>query len=77
MCEALWGKGEMPGVALRAGKNRGYYRGQEHKVVCQFQMPETKDLRLRKERHESGLKLEHELGLKQALGLENQAAEKS
>lgn len=59
-----WGKGEMPGVALRAGKNGGYYHGPEHKVVCQFQMRGTKALRLRKERHESGLKLELELGFK-------------
>lgn len=64
MFEALWGKGEIPGVALRAGKNRVYYRGQEHKVGCQFQMPGTKDLGLRKERHESGLKLKLELGFK-------------
>lgn len=62
MCEVLWGKGERPGVALRTGKNGGYYYGQEHKVVCQFQTPGTKDLR--KERHESGLKLELELGFK-------------
>lgn len=51
--------------------------GAEHKVVCPFQMPGTKDLKLRKKRHESGLKLELELGFKQALGLENQAEKRS
>lgn len=50
--------------------------GMEYKVQCQFQMPGTKDLRLRKKRHESGLKLEFELGFKQAQDLESQAEKK-
>lgn len=56
------GKGRKAWRCFENGKNGGYYYGQEHKVVCQFQTPGTKDLR--KERHESGLKLELELGFK-------------
>lgn len=51
--------------------------GTENKVVCQLHMLGTKDLTLRKKRHESGLKLELELKFKQVPGLENQAEKKS
>lgn len=50
--------------------------GTEHKVVHQLQMPGTKDLRFIKKRQESSLKLEHELGFKQAHDLESQAEQK-
>lgn len=49
--------------------------GKGHKGVCQFQIPRTIGLRLRK-KQESSLKLEFELGLQQVQDLESQAERK-
>lgn len=56
----------MTGTACGLGRRiEGITVGRGHKVVCQFQMPRTIDLRLRN-KQESDLKLEFELGLQQA-----------
>ena len=79
MCGVLWDKGENAWHCAWVRKDREHCNGHRTPggVSIQFQMPGTKDLRLRKKRHESGLKLESELGLKQAQNLESQAEKRN
>lgn len=78
MCGVLWDKGENAWHCLQVRKDREHYNGHRTPggVSIPFQMQGTKELRLRKKRHESGLKLESELEFKQAQNLESQAKKK-